>query len=95
MAVIIDEVAAKLSSCKCYYIGDDPDILRRLREGKITVKNLGEQGIKPSEVMCFSEGMIGTLTDEQDERYCVTKQIDYSPRLKQRLRCLSMCAKSC
>ena len=90
MALIVDEKRARETPCTCYYIGD-----KDLRLPKHFRKSISELGIEPEEVMCFSEGMVGTLSNEEDRLYCNGGVVKKSERFKERLRCLSKCAGGC
>lgn len=41
--------------------------------------------IAPTRTMCWSSGVIGTLTKEQEERFCPTKEYKTSPKLERRM----------
>ena len=91
MALIVDEDKAKRTPCTCYYIGD-----KKLSLPKEFRSSLSEIGIDPEEVICFSEGMIGVMTNDQEvSGYCNGGIVKESERLKERLRCLSKCAREC
>lgn len=57
MGLVVDEVIAKNSPCKCYVIPS--------RHGDIDHK----------ELLCWSKGIIGALTDWQETIYCPDKEI--------------------
>lgn len=90
MGLLVDMKKARHSMCTCYYIGD-----KDLRLPKLFDKSIQDVGIRPEEVMCFSEGFVGTLSDDEDREYCNGGIIKESERLKNRLQCFSACAKKC
>ena len=91
MAVILDEDEAKSSPCTCYYIGNRRDLKFPIH----FKKSLSETGIPPEDVICFSKGMLGALSNEQDLQYCNGGVIKYSERLVDRLKCLKKCLERC
>jgi len=45
--------------------------------------------------LCFSKGIIGTLTNEQEQKYCPTKIYKESEKIKRRLENFKKCVEKC
>ncbi len=90
MALIVSRKKAKESPCTCYYIGD-----KKLDFPIEFSGSLEDAGIDPEDVICFSKGAIGALTNVEDIEFCGEGVIHHSKRLKERLSCMSKCAKKC
>lgn len=90
MALVVNEPRAKLSGCTCYYLGNkDIELPARFD------KSVEELGISYDEVLCFSKGAVGGLTNVQEEEFCSGGIVLESKKLKERLKCMSDCAKKC
>ncbi|RLC34549.1 MAG: hypothetical protein DRZ76_02465 [Candidatus Nealsonbacteria bacterium] len=91
MGIVIDEKKARETPCTCIYIGDKKlDLPKRFK------KSIRELGIDPEDVICFSPGIIGATSDDQEIRgYCNGGIVKESERLKERLKCLKECLKKC
>jgi len=75
MAIVANEIKARLSPCTCYKI--DPN-----------------KPPTPENLLCFSEGMIGTLTDAQEREYCPKKTIrEASPEYQNHIQKFSLLGK--